>query len=318
MTRTDTRKPSFGNVPLLASTNPQIANNTISIDLIDLPASQPRKYFNPEKEKELANSIKIHGILEPLIVRPKDDRFELVAGERRLRAAKSLALKEVPIVSREFGDEEAKQISLIENLQRENLSPLEETQAILELVMIRRNVDQDEAIKWLRFLVNQGPAAEIPKDVTEIFDNLSMTLISYVKHRLGLLKLPEDTLTALAEGKIEYTKATEIGKIKDQAEREALLEKVISDDLPIKEVKEEVKQAKQKAQDAKGEKKEVKDKPTKAKEQVEDYKKSIADLYEKVVEKRPWDNPNNQQQVNKLIKAMQDILKNCEVDLAEE
>lgn len=318
MTSTDTRKPSFANVQLLSSTNPQIASNTISIDLIDLPASQPRKYFNPEKEKELANSIKIHGILEPLIVRPKDDRFELVAGERRLRAAKSLELKEVPIVSREFGDEQAKQISLIENLQRENLSPLEETQAILELVMIRRNVVQDEAIKWLRFLVNQGPAAEIPKDVTEIFDNLSMTLASYVKHRLVLLKLPEDTLTALAEGKIEYTKATEIGKIKDQIEREAILEKAINEDLSREEIREEVKQAKQKAKESKEEKGEAKDKPTKATEKAQDYEKSITDLYEKVTKKRPWENPNNQQQMNKLIKIMQDILKNDKADLAEE
>ncbi len=105
---------------------------------IHLPAQQPRRYFDPESLQKLVDSIKQHGILQPLLVRSiPQGGYELVAGERRYRAASIAQLSEVPIVVKELDDESALAISLIENLQREDLNPVEETEGILQLLAIK-------------------------------------------------------------------------------------------------------------------------------------------------------------------------------------
>jgi ParB family transcriptional regulator, chromosome partitioning protein len=313
MTKNDTPKShTLGNVGLFTTEEKmKVSDNLVPINLIDLPEQQPRKYFNPEKELEMVNSIKIHGILEPLLVRPIGDRFELVAGERRLRAAKIAGLTEVPITSRNWDDQTAKQISLIENLQREDLSPLEETEAILELIMLKMNTPRDETIKWLKHIVNQGDKDKIPVEVTEVFENLSMALTSFVQNRLPLLKLPKDTLNALTEGKIEYTKALEIGKIKDLSERQEILEEVIKNDPPLKEIKEKVKAVKEKEKEAKADKQTPKaDKKGSETEKLptEDHAKILASLSKKVGQAKPWTDPNNKKQFDQLVKIMRDLL----------
>jgi ParB family transcriptional regulator, chromosome partitioning protein len=110
---------------------------SVSITQIQLPAKQPRRYFDPEKQQQLTDSIQEHGILEPLLLRQLDNgRYELVAGERRYRSAQILNLKEVPVVIKELDDKQALQIALIENLQRDDLNAIDETEAILELLAI--------------------------------------------------------------------------------------------------------------------------------------------------------------------------------------
>lgn len=95
-------------------------------------------------------SVRQYGVLEPLLVRPlHDGEFELVAGERRLRAAKEAGLTEVPVISRELDNKEALQVSLIENLQREDLNPVEETEPILNLLAIELDVTADEVVSIL-------------------------------------------------------------------------------------------------------------------------------------------------------------------------
>jgi ParB family transcriptional regulator, chromosome partitioning protein len=109
--------------------------NTVSISKIRLPSHQPRRYFDPEKLQQLTDSIKQHGVLEPLLVRPlQQGEYELVAGERRYRAAQAGGLEIVPITVRELSDQEAIQLALVENLQREDLNPIEETEGVLELL----------------------------------------------------------------------------------------------------------------------------------------------------------------------------------------
>jgi ParB-like chromosome segregation protein Spo0J len=104
--------------------------------------TQPRRYFDPDQQQKLIASVRQHGILEPLIVRPvAGDRYELVAGERRYRAAVALQLAEVPVVIRDLSETEALQIALIENLQREELNPLEETEALLELLAVQLGME---------------------------------------------------------------------------------------------------------------------------------------------------------------------------------
>src|SRR5215469_14861603 len=105
----------------------------VSLDKIRPSALQPRKQFSDESLRELADSIREQGIVQPLIVRPRGDSFELIAGERRWRAAQLLNLPEVPVIAREADDRTVLELALIENLQRENLNPIEEAQGYAQL-----------------------------------------------------------------------------------------------------------------------------------------------------------------------------------------
>ncbi|EEG76930.1 ParB/RepB/Spo0J family partition protein [Dethiobacter alkaliphilus] len=111
-------------------------SDAVDVDVAQISVNpyQPRKHFDEEKLAELARSVEQHGILQPLIVRPSDGEYELVAGERRLRAAKKAGLQRVPVVIRPLTDKEMMEIALIENLQRQDLNPLEEAQAYQRLM----------------------------------------------------------------------------------------------------------------------------------------------------------------------------------------
>ena len=178
---------------------------TIPIDKITLPKKQPRFDFDPQKISKLATSIKKHGVLEALIVRLVNGKYELVAGERRLRAAKEAGLTEVPIViiSNDLSDNQVLEISLIENLQREDLNPIEETEVILELLSIELDVNSGEIIS----ILNQ--AANAKKRNLQLTENVSrqleivesvlssvgrFTAESFRTSRLPLLNLPDDVL----------------------------------------------------------------------------------------------------------------------------
>ena len=115
----------------------------IKISLIEPNKSQPRKQFDEEALQELSDSIKKYGVLEPLIVNKKGDYYEIIAGERRWRAARMAGIKEVPVVIRDYTDKEIMEISLIENIQREDLNPIEEAQAY-EALISEYNLKQEE------------------------------------------------------------------------------------------------------------------------------------------------------------------------------
>ena len=111
------------------------ASNVLSVDLIEVNEDQPRKYFDEEKIKELANSIVSHGLVQPIIVsRISADRYKIVAGERRFRACKIAGLKEVPVVIKDLNDKEIIEIALIENIQRQELTAIEEAEGFQKLV----------------------------------------------------------------------------------------------------------------------------------------------------------------------------------------
>ena len=129
-------------------------NQEIEITKIDLPTKQPRRYFDPEKMQELVASIKQHGVLEPILLRlvkseQYSDHYELVAGERRFRACKELGLTKIPAIVKELSDEEASLIRLVENLHRENLNPVEETEAILQILAPKLKILQEQAMSIL-------------------------------------------------------------------------------------------------------------------------------------------------------------------------
>ncbi|BAZ11227.1 ParB-like partition protein [Calothrix sp. NIES-4071] len=147
MRRTKTSQPLKSKIEVPWDTTGALNSDSqvsISLDRISLPPTQPRRYFDSEALRQLTESIKQHGILQPLLVRLVDEgKHELVAGERRYRAALEIGLKEVPVVIRELDDNAAYQLALIENLLREDLNPVEETEGILQLLALKlgRNIE---------------------------------------------------------------------------------------------------------------------------------------------------------------------------------
>ena len=226
---------------------------SISIDQIVLPVNQPRHYFDDKAMQELTVSVRQHGILQPLLVRAiEGDRYELVAGERRYRAAKSANMKDIPVIVKELSDDDAVEIAILENLQRQDLNPIEETEAILDLISKRLSQPRETIIS----LLNQASHTDLKsadnvirtsewKTIESVFEVVGrFTPESFRSNRLPLLNLPDDVLKELRIGSIQYTKAREVAKIKDLESRQNLLTEVVSNDMSLREIRERIKKAK--------------------------------------------------------------------------
>lgn len=179
----------------------------VKIKDIKPDTNQPRKYFDEEKLKDLAKSIKKHGILSPVILQKTGQNYILIAGERRYRACKMLELDSIPAVIKQDGN--CRIISLIENIQRENLTALEEAEAIYE-IKTRNGYTQDETAKLI------GKTR------------------SYVANKLRLLSLDENTKNRLKDGKITEGHARTLLAEKDEAKREVLIDKILSGNLSVR------------------------------------------------------------------------------------
>lgn len=276
------------------------SKNQIPISEIKLPDSQPRRYFGEEKLESLAKSIKEHGILEPLLVRPKDGKYELIAGERRLRASKKAELTEVPVVILDLDDTQTAQIRLIENLQREDLNPLDETEGILQLLSIELKQEVSEVISFLHRMQNeakgkvtQNVLGNEKKAVEKVFNSLgTIGWQSFVTSRLPLLKLPQDVLIVLREGGLEYTKAMVIAKLKDKEQREQLLTEVLEKNLSLKEIKEKIEALK----------------PTKTPKEVP-LKQRVDDTFRQLKKSKVWDDEKKKKSLEKLLSQMEALMK---------
>lgn len=197
--------------------------------------------------QSLVESVRSEGILQPLLVRPiEDDLFELVFGERRYRAAIDAGLAQVPVIVREMSDLEAIQYALVENLQREDLTPLEETDAILQLLALSLGCDEAKVISLLYRMENEVKGKitrhvsgnSQAETVEQVFASLGrMNWQSFVRTRLPLLNLPEDMLEALCSRQIEYTKASVIAKLPSELERQELLEEANSQGLTLSQIR---------------------------------------------------------------------------------
>jgi ParB family chromosome partitioning protein len=172
--------------------------------------SQPRKHFDESKLQELTESIKEKGVLEPLIVRRVDQGYELIVGERRWRAAQKAGLKEVPVLVKEVEGREAFELSLIENLQRENLNPMEEAEAFKRLTE-EFNISQTEL------------ATRIGKDRTTI------------TNALRLLKLPLEVRNQLIQNRITSGHARAILSLETKEQQKELCSLIIQKSLSVRE-----------------------------------------------------------------------------------
>jgi len=176
---------------------------------------QPRREFNEDKLRELAESIREHGIIQPIIVRKSFRGYEIVAGERRWRAARAVGLQEVPVVVKEFDDRQMTEIALIENLQREDLNPIEIAEAYSN-IMEKFALTQDELAKK----VGQSR--------------------SHVANFLRLLNLSQEIRDYVSRGTISMGHARAILGLEDKKQRAALVKKIIEEDLSVRVVEQMV------------------------------------------------------------------------------
>ena len=169
--------------------------NFIEIDEIASNESQPRKTFNKEKLEELARSIKTHGVIQPIVVRKQGSHYEVVAGERRWRAARIAGLSEVPCIVRELTDEQNMLVAIIENVQREDLNPIEEARGIRAMIE-DYELTQDEVAKAVS---KSRP---------------------YITNALRMLKLPDAVLDMVSAGKLSAGHARAILSAKEKEQTE--------------------------------------------------------------------------------------------------
>lgn len=180
-------------------TGEQMNTSKISINKITPNPYQPREHFDTETLQELAQSIKEHGIVQPLALRKVKEKYQLIAGERRLRAAKLVGLKEVPAVVLELNERQMAEVSLIENIQREDLNPMEEALSYYKLIN-EFNITQEELAKQLgksrSFIANMVRLVNLPNEIKQMVKDDELT----AGHARCLLTISNDKQkVALAE-----------------------------------------------------------------------------------------------------------------------
>ena len=190
------------------STNEEIIN--INLSELRVNPYQPRKNFNEEALQELSNSIKEHGVFQPIIVKKSIKGYEIIAGERRFRASKMAGKETIPAIVREFTDAQMMEIALLENLQRENLSAIEE--AIAYKAMLEKlELTQEELAKKV------GKSR------------------SHITNILGLLRLPNEVQTMITKKEITMGHARAISKLESSAEMISLANQIVEGKLPVRE-----------------------------------------------------------------------------------
>ena len=218
----------------------------VDINKVEPNREQPRKNFNEDALQELAESIKQYGITQPLVVQKKDDYYEIIAGERRWRAAKKAGLKQVPIIVKDLSAQEIMEISLIENIQREDLNPIEEALAYKRLLE-EFDLKQDEVAEK----VSKSRAA--------------------ITNSLRLLKLDDRVQQMLIEEMITPGHARAILNIKDPEQQYEFAQKIFDEKMSVRDVEKEIKRLNSK-------------KPAKDKKENEELDKEYVDHMKTVEE----------------------------------
>ena len=211
----------FNNEPMdYEKIEEKIIEETDNDSIIEIPLSelrsnpyQPRKNFDEKALQELADSIKEHGVFQPIIAKKSIKGYEIIAGERRVKASMLAGKTTIPAIIRDFSDQDMMEIALLENLQRENLNALEESIAYKKL-LDELNLTQEELSKRL------GKRR------------------SHITHMLGLLTLPEDVKDMIMDGKLSMSHARVLSKIEDNEKVRELADKIIVDGLSVREIEE--------------------------------------------------------------------------------
>ena len=191
---------------------------TVKISSIIANEKQPRKNFNEEELSQLTESVKQYGVLQPLLVKKEGEKYRIIAGERRYRAAKEAGLKEIPVVVRDYTSQQAAEVSIIENVQRADLNPMEEAMAYQMLI-------DDYGLK------QEEIAGKVSKNRTTI------------TNALRLLKLSERVRLMVAQGSLSAGHARTLVPVEDEEIQYALAKEVVEKQLSVRETEKLVKQA---------------------------------------------------------------------------
>ena len=254
------------------------SNKTLKVDEIRPNPYQPRKVFDKSELEELANSIKENGVFQPILVRKSLSGYELVAGERRLRASKLAGLKEIPVIIKDFNDTQMMEISLLENIQRKDLSPIEEANAYNQLIK-KLNYTQEELAKRL---------------------GKSRTNIT---NMLRLLALPSEVQDMVNSNKLSYGQARTLLALDDKDQIIELANKTIKEGLSVRQLEQLTKKPVKK------------DKPSKVIKTdpfIEDVKQTLQSKYSTKVEikdKKLIIHYSNTSDLNRILELMDAIEK---------
>ena len=202
----------------------------MKINMVEPNREQPRKYFEEDSLLELADSIKQYGVLQPLLVRKRKDYYEIIAGERRWRAAKLAGIKEIPVIIKDYSEQEVVEIALIENIQRENLNPIEEAMAFKKL-LTEFHLKQDEV------------AERVSKSRTAVTNSMR------------LLKLNEKVQQMIIDDMISTGHARALLAIDDLEQQHLLAVKIFDEKLSVRETEKLIKDIKKPKEQPKQEKK---------------------------------------------------------------
>lgn len=201
-----------------------IVENTNKNDITKIPLNeirsnpyQPRKTFDEESLNELAKSIKVYGVVQPIIVKKSIKGYELIAGERRCRASKIAGLEDIPAIIKDFSDEEMMEIALLENIQREDLNPIDEANSIDKIIKLKGMTQEEFGLKF-------GKSR------------------SYVTNLLGLLRLPEEVKKMVEKKQLSASHARVLSKIDDEEKIIYLAHKIIEEDLNVRDIEALVKE----------------------------------------------------------------------------
>ncbi len=217
----------------------------VKITKVEPNREQPRKNFNEDALQELADSIKQYGLIQPIVVQDKQDHYEIIAGERRWRAAKIAGLKEVPVIIKNLTDQEVVELSIIENIQREDLNPIEEAQAYKRLLN-EFNLTQDQV------------AERVSKSRTA------------VTNAMRLLKLCDEVQQMVIDDMISTGHARAILSIENPEEQYALAQRIFDEKLSVRDVEKIMKNM---------------NKPSKEKKKVSGNDKDLSFIYQDIAEK---------------------------------
>ena len=227
------------------SKDSKATETVVKITQVEPNREQPRKNFDEDALQELADSIKQFGLLQPILVQDRKTHYEIIAGERRWRAAKLAGLKEVPVIIRDYTDQEIVEISLIENIQREDLNPIEEAQAYKRLLTVF-NLKQDEV------------AERVSKSRTAVTNSMR------------LLKLCDEVQQMIIDDMLSTGHARALISIEDPEQQYMIAQKIFDEKLSVREVEKLVKDL---------------NKPEKPKKESNKEDKSLDIIYEAIEEK---------------------------------
>ena len=223
---------------------------SVNVREIDTNALQPRKKFEETSLNELAESIRVHGIVQPLIVKQKGSRYMIIAGERRFRAARLAGLTEVPVLVTDYDEAQIHEVSLIENIQRENLNPVEEAAAI-------------------RFLMKQHDMTQ-----EEVSGRLGKSRPA-IANALRLLQLPESVIELLKSGALSAGHGRTLAGLTDNAQIEQLAKECVEREYSVRTLEEKIKALSEKKKPAQTVKKEKPRLPAELANLEESFRESL-------------------------------------------